>query len=193
MFIREAQQSYLDVSPYRECKTIANSTDVKVCVQCGKVQPLKDYHYEERKGRKSSYSYYRNRCRKCIHVIRRERYTASPQSFLRRSWVQLRSARKRQGHTVFMSFEDILTIFRKQKGKCALTGLLMTNNLVDGNTSWSDNQTNISIDRKDNSKGYEKNNIQLVCKRVNIAKHTLNNKEFITWCQRVTTNQSRAS
>ena len=65
----------------------------------------------------------------------------------------------------------------------------MTNNLVEGNTSWSDNQANISIDRENNDKGYSNSNVQLVCKRVNIAKHTLNNKEFIKWCKRITANQ----
>jgi len=186
MFIREAQQSYLDVNHYQEYKTIADSTDTKVCVTCGKVKPLKDYYYCHNKGRKS---YYRNRCSKCVHVIRRERSTSSPESFLRRTFGQLRSARRRQGYKVTISLEDILSLYQKQKGKCALSGLKMTNNLVEGNTSWSDNQANISIDRENNDKGYSNSNVQLVCKRVNIAKHTLNNKEFIKWCKRITANQ----
>jgi hypothetical protein len=125
--------------------------------------------------------------------MRTERATSSPEKFIRRTFTQLKSVRRRQGFSFTLSYEDLLSLYQEQKGRCALSGVKMTNNLVEGNTSWSDNQANISIDRKSNDKGYEIDNIQLVCKRVNLAKHTLNNKEFIKWCVKVTENQYRVS
>ncbi len=47
------------------------------------------------------------------------------------------------------------------------------------------NPNNISIDRKDTTKGYISGNIQLVCKRVNIMKHSLTDKQFKVWIKKI--------
>ena len=45
--------------------------------------------------------------------------------------------------------------------------------------------TNMSIDRIDNSIGYEWSNIQLVCDVINKMKQTLTLSELIEWCEAV--------
>jgi len=47
---------------------------------------------------------------------------------------------------------------------------------------------NISIDRIDNTKGYEEGNIALVCLAVNMMKYTLELEELIDWCKNISKN-----
>ncbi len=54
-------------------------------------------------------------------------------------------------------------------GKCALTGLKMT---------FNKSLLAISVDRINNEEGYIPNNIQLVCRWVNLAKNSGSNQEF---------------
>lgn len=44
------------------------------------------------------------------------------------------------------------------------------------------------IDRIDNTKGYLYNNVQTLCKRCNIAKNNMTQKEFISWIKRIVEN-----
>jgi hypothetical protein len=49
--------------------------------------------------------------------------------------------------------------------------------------------SNISIERVDNSLGYVKENIALVCLACNMMKYTLDLKELLNWCKMITTTQ----
>ena len=68
----------------------------------------------------------------------------------------------------------------EQNGLCALSGTPMTyisgQGLVD---------TNVSIDRIDSNKPYEKDNIQLICHRLNTMKSNLSDVLFVDWCKKV--------
>jgi hypothetical protein len=46
--------------------------------------------------------------------------------------------------------------------------------------------SNISIERVDNSVGYVKDNIALVCLACNMMKYTLDLKELLNWCKIIT-------
>jgi len=48
--------------------------------------------------------------------------------------------------------------------------------------------TNISIDRYDNNKGYVSGNIRLVCLAVNMMKYTMDLDEFVQWCKFIAEN-----
>lgn len=77
---------------------------------------------------------------------------------------------------------DIDELYKKQNGKCAMTGIQMTNNYITNRKEGDPhiiNQTNISIDRIHNFRGYTKNNIQLVCAVVNRIKHDMNPFELM--------------
>jgi hypothetical protein len=77
-------------------------------------------------------------------------------------------------------------LFKKQKGKCALSGVDI---LID--RSWSQNTymgksiNTASLDRIDSSKGYIKGNIQWVHKIVNKMKSNLLESDFIDWCSKI--------
>lgn len=66
-------------------------------------------------------------------------------------------------------------LFLKQNKKCAYSGENLFFPL-----SYGKSDSNISLDRIDSSKGYIKGNVQWVLKSVNLAKHELTHKDFLT-------------
>lgn len=74
----------------------------------------------------------------------------------------------------------VLRLWKDQQGLCALTGKKMTHTAGQGRIG-----TNVSIDRIDNTVGYEEANLQLVCQRANLMRGDLTVNEFKTWCMEV--------
>lgn len=77
-------------------------------------------------------------------------------------------------------------LITKQEGKCALSGLVMTSFI-----NSKDSKLNISIDRIDSSKGYTKDNVQLVCNQVNTMKNSLSEIEFYELCKHIINTYER--
>jgi hypothetical protein len=86
-----------------------------------------------------------------------------------------------------ITIDDIKTLFTKQEGKCALTGKELTYSQMEEDANNGDSQLqhrwNISVDRIDSSKGYEKHNIQLVGGIINRMKTDLTDQKFIDLCR----------
>ena len=64
-----------------------------------------------------------------VDVVRRKAASATPQKFLTRSFGQLKHARIKKEKTKKgwdITLEDVLELWDKQEGRCALTGLFMT-------------------------------------------------------------------
>ena len=80
-----------------------------------------------------------------------------------------------------IELEDVLELWEKQNGKCALTGLFMTYH-KDGS---GNRDLNASIDRIDPDVKYIVTNIQLVCSRANMMKHTLKEDELYWWAKNI--------
>ena len=77
---------------------------------------------------------------------------------------------------------EIFEILEKQNFKCALSGV----NIIFGETATNHKKnTTASIDRIDNSKGYTKENIQIVHKIINIMRNKFEIHEYINWCNLV--------
>ena len=75
-------------------------------------------------------------------------------------------------------------LFEYQNGLCALTGIpiiLTTDIKVDKNVNWD--IITASLDRKDNNKGYEPNNVWWVHKQVNRLKNNYSIQDLIYWCK----------
>lgn len=80
------------------------------------------------------------------------------------------SAKNRQ-QEFKITYDDLLNLWNSQGGKCLYTGWTMTTRTKD--------LTLVSIERKDNSIGYTKDNVVLICWCVNRAKSTMGKKEFL--------------
>jgi hypothetical protein len=83
-----------------------------------------------------------------------------------------------------IDMRDISEVYEKQNKKCALTGKDL---IFDGvnNYFYVDDIGIASVDRIDNSKGYTKDNIQIVDKFVNLGRNILSNEDYIQLCELV--------
>jgi hypothetical protein len=80
-----------------------------------------------------------------------------------------------------LKVNDIIDMYEKQEGRCALTGKKMTYERGKGRM-----YTNLSIDRIKSEKHYTKDNIQLVCNVVNTMKWDMTQEDFEYYCKLVT-------
>lgn len=91
---------------------------------------------------------------------------------------------KQRNIKVNISIEDIENKLIEQNFKCALTN----RDLIYGKKPIS--EYTMSVDRIDSSKGYTKDNIQILHKEVNFCKQSLSQEEFIKLCKEVTNNNN---
>lgn len=81
-----------------------------------------------------------------------------------------------------ITYDDVLDLWNKQQHLCAISKVEMQ---LDSGTRKNKNYFRISIDRIDNSIGYVKNNIQLVCFAVNQIKSDFTLDEFKFWIKTI--------
>lgn len=101
-------------------------------------------------------------------------YSKTPRNFCQ-SLLQ-----KKNKHRQELDLDFLQTLWDRQQGLCAISKHPMTHLRGQGRV-----MTNISIDRIDSSKGYTKDNVQLVCHIVNLMKQDLTVDELKTWCNRI--------
>lgn len=77
-----------------------------------------------------------------------------------------------------LSLDWLMALYETQNGKCAVTGVTMT-------FSSGGAPTNISVDRKDSTRPYDRDNVHLVCQAINYMKGNLPHEEFAWWCSQV--------
>ena len=155
----------------------------RICNMCGKSEKEVQFTKEPTL----------NRCQAC-HLLWRERdrenrgiriYSQtkkikqqSPENFIRylcyrKAYYARRNEKKRSSAATLIwkiTVNDVIDLYHRQKGKCALLKIPMTCELKNPRT--------ISIDRIDSSKGYLIDNIQLVCNCMNLAKNTYSNESI---------------
>jgi hypothetical protein len=111
--------------------------------------------------------------------------SASYETYLRNLYSKSKSNVKRGMRGPEVTFEiepeDVIALWEKQNGKCAISGVYLTHHL-DGSGK---KEYNASIDRISGDKGYTIHNIQLVCYRINIMKHTLSEDMFYWWIKTI--------
>ncbi len=73
--------------------------------------------------------------------------------------------------------EDLSALWAKQGGLCYLSGVPM---VKEARSLFS-----VSVDRLDNSRGYERDNVALVSKAANLARNTSTVDEFHVWLKAV--------
>lgn len=86
----------------------------------------------------------------------------------------LKRARSRGRYRVEISSDDLEDLWRRQHGRCALTGLRLS--------FTHDPLTTLSLDRVDPNGHYTRDNIQLVCIRINLMKGNLLPAQFDWLC-----------
>lgn len=153
--------------PYWECKC-----------SCGVVKKIK---------RSRALSLKSKGCSKCIgKKLQRNKHSQWKGGNLISSsvYTRIKLNALSRNHKFDISLEYIENLFIKQNKKCVYTKLALT--LPETHRDWSNNA---SLDRIDSSKGYVKDNVQWVTKKINMMKRNLSDKEFIQLCELVALNK----
>ena len=92
-----------------------------------------------------------------------------------------------KGRRGVLSRQDLLDLFEKQKGLCALSGIPLTCTLLQG-TKYPNNA---SIDRIEAGGTYAPSNVQLVCSVLNGFRKDCTVDDFINYCTAVADYQKK--
>lgn len=95
-----------------------------------------------------------------------------------------RSEKRTLGHNE-LDLGYLKQLWETQKGKCPITGWDLE--LPNGSYGWvtKANAKRASLDRIDNSKGYEKGNVRFVSFMANLARNVMSDAELIEFCKAV--------
>jgi len=144
------------------------------CVSCGLEKDVSEYN----NGSKRT-------CSACKMRKHEQAVSGSYEAYLRNLYAKSKSKVKsgeRGSHVDFnLEPDDLLKLWEKQEGRCAISGVVLTHH-KDGSGV---KDFNASIDRINNDRGYSPDNIQLVCFRVNIMKHTLSADMLYWWIRTI--------
>lgn len=150
----------------------------KRCFHCKKMKPIEKFR---------SHKGYTGWCTSCKNEFNREYYknnkdkfagyklkarTISPIWTIGNCW---RAALRRYPTEGAVTFKELVAIYEAQDGRCALSGIKMT--WINGTKIPM--PTAISIDRINNSKGYTKKNVRLVCFAVNTFKQSMTDQKML--------------
>lgn len=120
-------------------------------------------------------------CKAC----ERPRQAARAKTVLGKCRLIISGCRNRD-HSCQIPAEDLVEMYDQQNGKCYYTGIPM---LI--THEQPKHRFLMSIDRKDNSMGYMKDNVVLCTWMVNHSKNTLSHDQFIEICNMVVDNIKR--
>lgn len=172
------------ISKINKNKNIPRITEgTKICTMCGLEQDVNEFN-----SCKTATDGLSSNCKKCCKIISKKWLESDIKNFIKRAFLSCKhNCSKRNKDLEFnITEKDVLNLYYKQEGKCALSGekLTMIANLTDGEI----NDYNLSIDRKDSSKGYTTDNIQLVGAIINIMKNDIDEKDFLLFVSTIAIN-----
>ena len=121
-----------------------------------------------------------------------QKYACSFGGYINKLYLDIKHNLKKRAKDLELSItpDDIILLYHQQEGKCKLSGIKMTHIGYQGNDAHKLNKWNISVDRIDSSKGYAKDNIQLLCGIVNKMKTDMNDVELLLLCNDIITTKS---
>jgi len=126
-----------------------------------------------------------NSCQRCRRQLNEARISNTYISYLSNLISQSRSANKRTKNARNLEWDitldDLIFKWKKQEGRCAISGVYLTHH-KDG---MGRKECNVSLDRISGERGYTVQNVQLVCFRINIMKHTLSEDMFYWWVKNI--------
>ena len=107
---------------------------------------------------------------------RKRRAQASPRTVM---MITLSHGLKRRPTNKPATIDDLMEIFERQSGRCALSGITMT---------WAKGvvmPTSLSLDRIDQNKGYSADNIRLLCHAINAFRGRMSDGQMIEMARAV--------
>ena len=154
----------------------------RLCTSCNRVRKTTQFELFKDGN-------YRGVCRDCVLAQRAKKTSATPESYLRIVYTQLRSQRRKQGIEFPLTLEELHQMWETQEGHCALSGILMTHHRDGALGDRRQKEFNASIDRINPQGPYSRENVQIVAARVNTMKHTLGEEMFMWWVRNIYEHQ----
>lgn len=151
-------------------KKMVHPQGMKVCTQCHRTQPATATHYSRLP---TGYLGLQPTCKKCDNIKKRNRRHALSWSARLVEYVRGPRHDTRTVETFDLTPLFLEELLRKQQGRCAWTGVPMSTDIG------SDRLRLITLDRLDNTRGYTRDNIALVCKAANQARGNVSLEEFV--------------
>nr|QBK85865.1 MAG: uncharacterized protein LCMAC101_04600 [Marseillevirus LCMAC101] len=154
--------------------------DAKYCSKCKETKEISCF-FKEKSMSDGCQTY----CKICSKV-NYAKWCSTFDGFITRIYKDLQNNAEKRNIKVNIEKDDIIRLYKKQKGVCALSGEKMTHVCEPGTKRKNPKHIyNISVDRINSSKPYTLKNIQLVCNRINVIKWDLDQDVFIDLCKKV--------
>ena len=142
----------------------------------------------------SKYSIRDNRNTRCPNCkiqqnkLTRSNYTNDTKlnKVLQARWFSAKDRASSKNIPFTITKEDLLSIWEKQQGLCAISKIPMTYELDSGRVF-----SNVSIDQKIPGKGYTIDNVQLVCMAVNQLKSDFEMDTILYICKQIVNNYQK--
>lgn len=125
-------------------------------------------------------------CKDCRRIMN-DGLTCTFDGYIKKLYRDLIKNAKRRQIDVKITYDDIINLYHKQRGRCGLTDIDMTHEYIIGE-SRNHTLTNISVDRIDSTDNYNIDNIQLVCYAINQMKHNLSVDDMYLYCSDIVNN-----
>lgn len=116
--------------------------------------------------------------------VEHELYNAKLDRFIAERVMGAKAGAPHRGIAFALDKDDVMGVFLDQNGLCALSGVRMT-------YDWYEAPTHASLDRIDSDGHYTLDNVQFVCRIVNMMKSDTPQAEFVKWCKRITDAASK--
>jgi hypothetical protein len=154
----------------------------KLCPKCEQTLDISKFNKD-----KSNSTGLQTYCKEC-GTQNTKKWASSYDGYFKRLFLDIKHNAKKRAKSldVNITVDDLKELYEAQNGLCALSGIKMTMDtyMVKENQHII-NKYNISVDRINSDKGYDKDNIQLVCAIVNRMKTDLPDNDFIDLCQKI--------
>lgn len=157
-----------------------------LCSHCKKYKPAREFTKSTKNKHRDMLN---NSCKECYKTVYNDNRKKIKEATALEKVLKVRLhdalvRAKKKNLFIDITISDLQKLWNKQDGKCALTKFSMT--LVWGNGK--KNIYNLSVDRIDSSKGYTKDNIQLVCAAANMMKGYMEYNDLINFCEAIIKN-----
>lgn len=146
-----------------------------LCPDCNQILDISNFHSD-----RSSESGLQTYCKDCQRN-RSNKWRMTFDGFMKCLYKDLCNNAKKRNITMNITIKDLDELYKIQNGRCAITNMVMTYD-KSAEPGRNRNIHNISVDRIDSKKHYNKDNIQLVCSYINTIKWDLNKDDFLLGC-----------
>lgn len=152
------------------------SPKLRMCSLCKQTKGNIHFNRSKKQQRGSRYDYYCKLCRDSVRLKSRSRLP----NFIKMMHFELCKRSKKRQCEITVTADEIMSQWKRQRGRCALSGTVMTHASTSRHVSVT--HTNTNIDRVSGQGAYDRENTQLICGYVVQAKHDISNEHFLRMC-----------